>query len=288
MTLGVATALMTSGLALAPLSAPAAGAATPVTITTPSPLPDATVNSPYSVTLQASGGTPPYWWQWGIDPNSYREQLPPGLSFPSSGTISGTPTEWGTFEFYVFVGDSASPQGQYVRYFVLNVQPLTPPPLVITTTSVPNARVGSAYSANLQASGGVPPYVWSLKSGSLPNGLSLSSSGTISGTPHLPQTASFTVQVVDTGAQSGTDVYAPGQQTATQPLSMAVGSGNPTTDSTLEALGNEVVAAAASVNVAIANVLAVVTPAIELVQGQLPYLEFVLGCLDGTSIGCKL
>ncbi|HEX3461743.1 MAG TPA: Ig domain-containing protein, partial [Acidimicrobiales bacterium] len=147
LTVGVAAALLTSGLALAPLSAQTAGAAAPVTITTTSPLPDATVNSPYSVTLQASGGTPPYAWQWGIDTGSHNEQLPPGLSFSSSGTLSGTPTQWGSFEFYVFVGDAASPQGQYVRYFVLNVQPLTPPPLVVTTTSVPNGTVGSAYSA---------------------------------------------------------------------------------------------------------------------------------------------
>ncbi len=56
--------------------------------------------------------------------------------------------------------------------------------LSISTSSLPPASVGVSYSATLQATGGVPPYTWSLLSGTLPVGLSLdSSSGAITGVP---------------------------------------------------------------------------------------------------------
>ena len=46
--------------------------------------------------------------------------------------------------------------------------PSSPPPPTITTTSLPAAVLGSAYSATLHAIGGTPPYTWSLAGGSLP------------------------------------------------------------------------------------------------------------------------
>ena len=69
--------------------------------------------------------------------------------------------------------------------------------LVITTTSLPDGVVGSAYSATLQATGGNGSYTWSILSGSLPDGLSLSSMGEISGTLTTVGTFSFTVEVTD-------------------------------------------------------------------------------------------
>ena len=72
----------------------------------------------------------------------------------------------------------------------------SPPPLAITTNSMPSAKAQNAYSATLTATGGTAPYSWSLASGSLPAGLSLSSSGgQISGTPSQAGSASFAVQV---------------------------------------------------------------------------------------------
>src|SRR5207247_1515953 len=53
------------------------------------------------------------------------------------------------------------------------------------------------YIAQLTASGGTSPYAWTIISGSLPPGLSLSATGAIAGTPLLPGTYSFTVQVTD-------------------------------------------------------------------------------------------
>jgi Putative Ig domain len=73
---------------------------------------------------------------------------------------------------------------------------LVPPPAV-TTTSLSNGAGGTAYTATLQESGGIAPFSWSVASGSLPNGFSLGSDGTISGTPCTGGTSNFTVQVAD-------------------------------------------------------------------------------------------
>src|ERR1039457_4203087 len=90
--------------------------------------------------------------------------------------------------------------------------PITP--LGITTTSLPDGTFHYSYNATLAASGGVPPYTWSLPSGSLPPGLNLDPpSGLISGTPTTEGTYPFTVQVAD--AQSP-------PATASAPLSITV------------------------------------------------------------------
>jgi hypothetical protein len=72
--------------------------------------------------------------------------------------------------------------------------------LAITTTSVPLANEFTPYSVQLAATGGTIPYTWSISTGALPAGLSLSSSGLISGTPTVSGSFSFTAQVVDSGA----------------------------------------------------------------------------------------
>src|SRR4029434_1761146 len=69
--------------------------------------------------------------------------------------------------------------------------------VTITTSSLPGGRVGSSYAATIAATGGTPPYKWSVVSGSVPSGLSLSSSGDLSGTPQTAGTFTFTVQVAD-------------------------------------------------------------------------------------------
>lgn len=79
-------------------------------------------------------------------------------------------------------------------------------PLTITTSSLPNGIVMTAYSQTVTASGGTGSYSFSLASGTLPAGLSLSASGTISGTPTAAGTTStFTVSVSD-GATSATKI----------------------------------------------------------------------------------
>ena len=72
--------------------------------------------------------------------------------------------------------------------------------LVVTTTSLPHAVQNQPYSQTLQATGGTTPYTWSVLSGSLPAGITLSPSGVLSGTPTTSGAFYFVAQVQDSGA----------------------------------------------------------------------------------------
>jgi len=104
----------------------------------------------------------------------------------------------------VYVADSLNDR-------VVGLAALTP--LAVTTTSLPGGQVGAAYSQTLAAAGGTAPYTWSVASGSLPAGLSLSTAGVISGTLTARGSSSFTVQAADSSTP---------QMTATQALSIMV------------------------------------------------------------------
>jgi hypothetical protein len=80
-----------------------------------------------------------------------------------------------------------------------------PPDLVVTTSSLPSGTEGTAYSAMLGATGGVPPYAWVILDGALPPGLSLDpDTGGIAGTPTQAGTWNFTVQASDAQAPPDT------------------------------------------------------------------------------------
>jgi len=72
-------------------------------------------------------------------------------------------------------------------------------PLAISTpAALPGGVAGASYAVTLAATGGVPPYTWSLNSGStLPAGLTLTSAGILSGTPTTAGTYSFGITVTD-------------------------------------------------------------------------------------------
>jgi hypothetical protein len=72
--------------------------------------------------------------------------------------------------------------------------------VTIITLSVPEGEVGLAYSATLSATGGTPPYSWSVQAGALPPGLSLSAAGAISGTPALEGDYTFKVRCTPASA----------------------------------------------------------------------------------------
>src|SRR6266404_3025379 len=74
---------------------------------------------------------------------------------------------------------------------------VTTTPLAISTTSLPAGTAGQGYSAQLNGTGGTAPYTWSVASGALPAGLTLSSSGAISGVPSVAGTSTFTVKLTD-------------------------------------------------------------------------------------------
>ncbi|MFN7971732.1 MAG: putative Ig domain-containing protein [Acidobacteriota bacterium] len=67
----------------------------------------------------------------------------------------------------------------------------------MTPTTLPNGQVGTWYSAQVTGNGGSPPYVFSFSAGTLPPGLAVYSSGSITGTPTTSGTYSFSVMMVD-------------------------------------------------------------------------------------------
>ena len=178
--------------------------ASPVAVTTGS-LSAGVKGKAYSQTLAASGGTTPYTWSLAAG------SLPPGTSLNSTtGTIAGSPTTVGTYGFTVRVTDSSAPSQSATRAFSVAVATQ----LKISTGNLPAGTVAETYSQTLAASGGTAPYAWSIASGALPPGLTLTAStGRISGTPTTVGTFSFTARVTDTG---------PPVQTVTKNMSIKI------------------------------------------------------------------
>jgi hypothetical protein len=94
-------------------------------------------------------------------------------------------------------GDESGDSASAAIYFVGETPP-PPPTFYITTASVPPATLGTAYSEQLQATGGATPYKWKKIAGKLPKGIKVNRKGLLSGTPRPKDTAgtfTFTVQV---------------------------------------------------------------------------------------------
>jgi len=103
-------------------------------------------------------------------------------------------------------------------YYVYSTQPK---PLHIETKSLPDAVVGTPYSAHLKATGGSSPYTWSVTNGSLPPGLILdSSSGLISGTPTNAGVYAFTATVTDKHGKSDSKSFTIVVNTGSMPLTI--------------------------------------------------------------------
>jgi len=173
-------------------------------ITTTS-LPGGTIGTAYSTTLAAAGGSGAYTWSG---------TLPTGLSLnASTGAITGTPANFGSSTVTLSVTDHASTPVTVSQTYTLTI--LSKPP-VVTTTSLPTAVVGTAYSQQLTYSGGngAAP-AWAVASGTLPVGVTLNTTtGLLSGTPALADagtTYTFAITVT-VGTQTST----------AQPLSIIV------------------------------------------------------------------
>jgi hypothetical protein len=154
------------------------------------------VGTYYSSTLAATGGAGSY--IWALSSGS----LPTGLTLSSSGVISGTPTVASIFNFAIVCSDTAA--HATTGTFTIYISSSSYSTLAISTTSLSNGTINTFYSATLTATGGSGSYIWSLSSGSLPTGLTLSTSGIIFGTPTVTSTSSFTVLVYDTNSNSTT------------------------------------------------------------------------------------
>jgi hypothetical protein len=164
-------------------------------------LPAAQVDVPYSETLQATGGDGAF--LWGIVSGS----LPIGLSLNAgTGVISGTPTAAGTTNFEVEVNSDGQTATKALQITIGIGAPSSPS--ITTSSPMPNAKVGAAYSQTLAAIGGDGSYTWTVLAGNLPEGLVLNgATGKISGAPTDLGTVNFLVEVMSAG-QSDTKVLA--------------------------------------------------------------------------------
>jgi Putative Ig domain len=77
---------------------------------------------------------------------------------------------------------------------------ITSSDLAIATADLPAGTVGAHYDAVLAATGGVAPYAWTLTSGALSTGLTLSTDGSITGTPQIAGSSALTIEVTDAAA----------------------------------------------------------------------------------------
>jgi len=158
-------------------------------ITTTS-FPTGSTGTIYDVTPAATGGTGTFTWSVASG------ALPAGLSLnAANGEVSGAPTAAGTSTFTLAVTDSAPTPATAVQTYNVTINPPLP---VVSTTSLVNGLVGTAYSQQLSYTGGGTGTVsWAITSGSLPasSGLTFSSSGLISGTPTAAGTYQFSVAV---------------------------------------------------------------------------------------------
>lgn len=157
-----------------------------------------TVGTAYSQTLaSASGGTGPYTYTIASG------ALPAGISLASNGTLSGTPTAGGTFNFTITATDSSTGTGPFTATSGTLTLTVAAPTITLSPSTLSNATVATAYSQTLTASGGTAAYTYAIASGALPAGLTLSSSGVLSGTPTAGGTFNFTVTATDSSTGNG-------------------------------------------------------------------------------------
>jgi hypothetical protein len=81
------------------------------------------------------------------------------------------------------------------------------PVIDISPPTVPNGTVGLAYSQQVAGTGGTAPYVFSVNSGTLPAGLTLTPGGLLAGTPTTAGTSAFTLRAIDSAACFGSRAY---------------------------------------------------------------------------------
>ena len=202
---------LTTLAALFALAAVVSPAASALDIADGEPPPGA-VGASYSYRFDLSPGSGSPGATWRIDSG----MLPPGLALSSHdryAILSGTPTTAGTFAFYVQVIDAPGPwvccteEPYSITITGASQQPSPPspppPPLLsVATLSLPPATLGVAYNAQLATTGGEAS-TWSVSSGRLPTGLTLSSRGQISGMPGAVESQGFSVSAAS-GSRAAT------------------------------------------------------------------------------------
>ncbi|HEY0977471.1 MAG TPA: putative Ig domain-containing protein, partial [Flavobacteriales bacterium] len=118
-----------------------------------------------------------------------------GLPAPTSGRMA--------FRYFVTNGGPVGSNSDYIGIDNVVYTPYVCPTLTVNTTTLPGGSAGTAYSESLSQTGCLGAPTYAITAGALPPGLTLSSSGTISGTPTATGTFNFTVTVGDASGCSG-------------------------------------------------------------------------------------
>ncbi len=156
---------------------------------------DATEGMAYSAVLgPATGGQPPYRYEPA-------GALPAGLVLAPDGTLSGTPTQRGSYYIGVVATDSSPAPGPHDARAYYRIE-IHPPGLRLLPAQLPFSRVGEAFDVTLVAGGTVPPYTYALTAGALPNGLNFDANGRLSGVPTRAGTFDFAITATDSAAPS--------------------------------------------------------------------------------------
>ncbi len=158
-------------------------------------LPAGALGQAYSQTISATGGVAPL--TFTVSAGS----LPPNLTLSSGGLLAGAPTGLGLFNFTVRVTDANGCFAE--RAYSLRICPL----ITLQPTALANGNINTAYNQTLTASGGVGPYMFTLESGTLPSGLSLTTGGVLSGTPAQNGVFNPTIKATDANGCTGTRAY---------------------------------------------------------------------------------
>jgi len=169
-------------------------------ITTPATLTSSLPDVPYSAVVTATGGTGAK--VWSLQSGS----LPPGIALLTSGTLSGTPTTPGTYNFTLRATDALGVFAQ--QLFTLTIAVPSAPLSITNPATLPGAQAGVPYSLSLAAIGGISPYTWMGPTAGLPAGLNLNSqTGVLSGTPISAGALQFAIQVFDAGGKSASKTF---------------------------------------------------------------------------------
>lgn len=162
---------------------------------TPTALPRGTQGVAYNQQLTATGGT------GNVTFALTNGSLPTGITLSGTGLLAGTPTAGLATNFEVTATDQNNCTGK--QNYQLVICPTT---LNIAPATLPNGTVGTAYPATtLSASGGTAPFTFTATG--LPAGLTLSTTGALSGTPTAAGTATVMVTANDANGCTDTRAY---------------------------------------------------------------------------------
>lgn len=161
-------------------------------------VPNAIVGVSYSQSFTASQGSTPYTF------SVTEGTLPTGLTLNSnSGLLNGTPTTPGSFTFTLTVTDGVD----LTDSRSITIAVVAEAPSITTAPTLPTATHTELYGVNLQGTGGLSSYTWTVTSGTLPPGLLLATNGLLSGTPTALGTSTFTVRLTDSSGFTDTETF---------------------------------------------------------------------------------